>query len=162
MCIEDFTRIFHQNISKINKIISKVTFSPRLRNSHIGMADPEVRVTKNAAKGHRRAYVLIVFKCDVVGRSLLFVVVRVLKHTDRYYHGTIAGRSTGRCAETVTHAHWSAAPISAPSSGKIRTVFHFFTHARTYKRYKYTNTAPHAAPESLTFTTIRGWHAECV
>lgn len=39
----------------------KVTFSPRLRNSHIGMADPEVRVTKNAAKGHRKAaYVLMV------------------------------------------------------------------------------------------------------
>ncbi|KAE9544923.1 hypothetical protein AGLY_000466, partial [Aphis glycines] len=42
-----------------------ITFSPRLRNSHIGMADPEVRVTRNAAKGHRRAYVLIVFTVQI-------------------------------------------------------------------------------------------------
>lgn len=31
-------------------------------------------------------------------------------------------------AETVAHAHPSAAPISARSSGKIRTVFHTRTH----------------------------------
>lgn len=60
----------------------------------MGMADPEVRVTKNAAKGHKRAYgvlmtMMIVFEyywsvCGertVVQRQL--IVVRVLKHTDR-------------------------------------------------------------------------------
>lgn len=55
--LQTTTYYVDKNMSRMS---SKVTFSPRLRNSHIGMADPEVRVTRNAAKGHKRAaYVLM-------------------------------------------------------------------------------------------------------
>lgn len=126
----------------------KVTFSPRLRNSHIGMADPEVRVTKNAAKGHRRAYVLIVLKCycrtGINDRTNIRRHARLETHwSSYYYYCTAELLLASPLVAALKRLRMRSLRRRQYKRAKFRKNQNGFSHTQTRpKRYTYTNTAP--------------------